>query len=114
MFLPLVYMISYVVYRSLSGSACCKKYCASKFKRTTPEGQPLTQSTGTRRRDISISSEIPDRVKNPQRYQDMSWSVADTNIDEPLQGDTDADEHTSLAVQMRQVVNYGTNDTPTH
>ena len=112
MFLPLLYMISYVVYRSLFGSACCKKYCISKSKRTTPEGQPLTQSTGTRRR--AISSEVPDRVENPQRYQDMSWSVADTDIDDPLQGDADADEHTSLTVQMSQAVNYGTNDTPTH
>ena len=113
MFLPLLYMISYVVYRSLYGSACFKKYCASKFKRTTPEVQPLTQSTGTRR-DISISSEIPDRVENPHQYQDISWSVADTDIDKPLQGDADADEHTSLAVRMSKAVNYGTNDTPTH
>ena len=114
MFLPLLYMISYVVYRSLFGSACCKKHCISKFKRTTPEGQPLTQSTGTRRRDISISSEVPDRVENPHRYQHMSWSVADTDIDEPLQGDADTDEHTSLTVQMKQVVNYGTNTQQTY
>ena len=116
MFLPFLYMVGYVVYRSLIGSACCKKYCISKFKRTAPEDQPLTQSTGTqrRRRELSTSSEIPDRVENPHRYQDMSWSVADTEIDDPLHGGPDADEHTSLTVRMSQVVNYGTNTEPTH
>ena len=116
LFLPLLYMVGYVVYHSLFGSACCKKYCISKFKRTTPEGQPLTQSTGTqqRRRDISTTSEIPDRLENPHRYQDMSWSVADTEINDPLQGDADADEHTSLTIRMNEVVKYGTNTEPTH
>ena len=117
LFLPLLYMVGYVIYWSLFGSACCKKYCISKFKRMTPEGQPLTQSTGTqqRRREVSTSSEIPDRLENPHRYQDMSWSVADTEIDDPLQaGGTDTDEHTSLTIQMNQVVNYGTNTESTH
>ena len=44
----------------------------------------------------------------------MSWSVADTDIDDPLQGDADTDEHTSLTVQMKQVVNYGTNTQQTY
>ena len=114
--LPLLYMVGYVVYRSFFGSACCKKYCICKFKRTMPEDQSLSQSTGTRqrRREVSTSSEIPDRLENPHRYQDMSWSVADSEIDDPLQGDADADEHTSLIVRMNQVVNYGTNTEPTY
>ena len=105
-------MVGYVIYWSLFGSACCTKYCISKFKRTTPEGQPLTQSTETqqRRGEVSTSSEVPDRVENPHRYQHMSWSVTDT--DDPLQGD--ADEHTSLIVRMSQVVNYGTINEPTY
>ena len=115
-FLPLLYMIGYVVYRSLFGSACCKKHCISKFKRTTPKDQPLSQSTGTqqRRREVSTSTEIPDRLENPHRYQDISWSVADSEIDDPFQGDADANEHTSLIVRMNQVVNYGTNTEPTY
>ena len=117
LFLPLTYMVGYVVHQSLIGSACCKKYCISKFKRTTPEGQPLTQSTCTkqRRREVSTSSEIPDRLENPHRYQDMSWSVADIKIDDPLQGGgPDADEHTSLTIRSNKAVNYGTNTEPTH
>ena len=112
MFLPLLYTVGYVIYWSLFGSACCKKYCISKFKRITPEGQPLTQSTETqqRRGEVSTSSEVPDRVENPHRYQHMSWSVTDT--DDPLQGD--ADEHASLIVRMSQVVNYGTINEPTY
>ena len=115
--LPLLYMVGCVVYRSLFGSACCKKYCISKFKRITPEGQPLTQSTGTqqrRRRELSTSCEIPDRLENPHQYQVMSWSVADTEIDDSLHGGPDADEHTCLTMRMSQVVNYGTNTEPTH
>ena len=116
LFLPLLYMVGYVVYHSLFGSACCKKYCISKFKRTTPEGQPLTQSTGIQqqRREVSTSSEIPDRLENPHRYQDMSLSVADTEIDDLLQGGTDVDERTSLTIQTNKAVNYGTNTEPTH
>ena len=53
-------------------------------------------------------------MENPHRYQDMSWSVADSEIDDPLQGDADADEHMSLIVRMNQVVNYGTNTEPTY
>ena len=116
LFVPLLYMVGYVVYRSFFGSACCKKYCISKFKRTMPEDQLLSQSTGTRqrRREVSTSTEIPDRLENPHRYQDISWSVADSEIDDPLQGDADADEHMSLIVRMNQVVNYGTNTEPTY
>ena len=112
-FLPLVYMVGYVVYRSLFGLTCCKKHC---IKWSTPEGQPLTQSMDThqREREGSTSSEFPDRVEHPNRYEDMSWSAADTEIDDSLRAGVDSDERTFLNVQMNGVVNYGTNEKPTY
>ena len=109
-FLPLVYMVGYVVYRSLFGLTCCKKHC---IKRSTPEGQSITQSMDTHqgRRE---GSEFPDRVEHPKRYEDMSWSAADTEIDDSLRAGVDSDERTFLNVQMNGVVNYGTNEKPTY
>ena len=111
--LPLVYMVGYVVYRSLFGLTCCKKHC---IKRSTPEGQPLTSSIDTHqiRREDSTASEFPDRVEHPDRYEDMSWSVPDAVIDDSLQASVDSDERTSLNVRMNGVADYGTNDKPTY
>ena len=83
--------------------------------RSTPEGQPLTQSMDThQRREGSTSFEFPDRVEHPNRYGDMSWSAADTEIDDSLRAGVDSDEYTFLNVRMNGVVNYGTNDIPTY
>ena len=41
-------------------------------------------------------SEFPDRVEHPNRYEDMSWSAADTEIDDSLRAGVDSDERTFL------------------
>ena len=70
LYLPTLYMASYIIYWFFIRSKCIQARCTIKLKQHNEEYDHLMgQASNSSRRGLNIVSNFPDRVENPHRYE---------------------------------------------
>ena len=101
LFIPMIYMAGYVVYWFVHRSKWFQTHCIPRFRRNTVE-EPEYIAVADDERDVLVTqtsiSGLPDRLENPQRYEDCSLSYDEIT---PLQSVNEGDPQ-QRARNMRQ------------